>query len=927
MGNTPDVRLRIGAEGEQEVIAALKELATRLREVKSAGKETSDTLGTLKEGFKTLIEVIAVERLLEFGKEAFQAGLQIAKLSKATDIGSGTLSVYTNQANDFGVKAGQVEAAVVSLGTKTIQLQQGNERAAKSFALIGISASTLKGLNADQTLRKVTDAVAALPAGFQKTTAQEKLFGDGSAALTQTLDKLAGEGFDKALDEAKRFGTFLSDSAGKDFLAAEEKIGQLRDVAEGAARQFEVGLLPAVTDVIGALLTVTSGDNADGFKKIGETAGTAFKGVAFAVLSIGISAGTAAAETEETFKFAFEHVGTFAKNAAERIAVFFTKGLRAAQEFAAGQTDTATKEFNDRMAAIEKSGRDRQQQLFDSLFGEKTLSKEATTKKTPPPVDNNPAILAQLKLEEELDKLFQQHISNVQKQLTEELAIDKAFADTRAVEVKGSYEQGLIDLEDYYKLRFAAITKGAQSERDTISAEIANQEQAAARARGELLANQAKATKFGPDTKTGSAFAAQATRDATELAKANQNIVDLGNKQVIADQKEIADAASLGNERFAARLALNSKVLEIDKQILLLQGKNVAAADLELKAQEEQTRLTLEAKFGKGSDEVESRLADLRRLTIAQRDFDLARTSGEQAFQQLTDDRSQIELQIQSGQTLSLIGAEKIRQTELARIPILQAIADEQTRAAAATGTEADKQAARNFQLKVDQARVAAQLTVGSIGQIKEGLAGTALSSLQDFFSTGITGAHSFGEAFAGLADSVVGSLQKIVAQMLATILITKLLNAVTGFAGGGAVGGGAFGSSGLDNLPLGPGFAGGGFVPGSGSGDVVPAMLTPGEFVVRKSAVQSMGIATLSAINRGLAHHSIATVGGVQHFQDGGLVRAQAKPGDSRVHLHVSLDEGIVIKHMKSKAGGKVVVNHLATNPKAAGKAIGRSS
>ena len=41
-----------------------------------------------------------------------------------------------------------------------------------------------------------------------------------------------------------------------------------------------------------------------------------------------------------------------------------------------------------------------------------------------------------------------------------------------------------------------------------------------------------------------------------------------------------------------------------------------------------------------------------------------------------------------------------------------------------------------------------------------------------------------------------------------------------------------------------------GGVVPGSGNTDTVPAMLTPGEFVMSKSAVQKFGVNTLSAMN-----------------------------------------------------------------------------
>lgn len=46
-------------------------------------------------------------------------------------------------------------------------------------------------------------------------------------------------------------------------------------------------------------------------------------------------------------------------------------------------------------------------------------------------------------------------------------------------------------------------------------------------------------------------------------------------------------------------------------------------------------------------------------------------------------------------------------------------------------------------------------------------------------------------------------------------------------------------------------GFASGGMVPGSGNGDTVPAMLTPGEFVIRKSAVQAFGADRLASINK----------------------------------------------------------------------------
>jgi len=58
-----------------------------------------------------------------------------------------------------------------------------------------------------------------------------------------------------------------------------------------------------------------------------------------------------------------------------------------------------------------------------------------------------------------------------------------------------------------------------------------------------------------------------------------------------------------------------------------------------------------------------------------------------------------------------------------------------------------------------------------------------------------------------------------------------------------------------------------GGVVPGQGVGDTVPAMLTPGEFVINKGAVGQHGVGFLRALNEG---------GLVQYLQDGEKVQEQ---------------------------------------------------
>jgi hypothetical protein len=99
-------------------------------------------------------------------------------------------------------------------------------------------------------------------------------------------------------------------------------------------------------------------------------------------------------------------------------------------------------------------------------------------------------------------------------------------------------------------------------------------------------------------------------------------------------------------------------------------------------------------------------------------------------------------------------------------------------------------------------------------------------------------------------------------------------------------------------------GFADGGKVPGSGMGDTIPAMLTPGEFVIRKDIVEKLGPSFFGWLNGGL----LPSMGG--HYAVGGMVTTQLPPvvkNSFDVHIDRRGDVHVVQKALqKLKSNNK---------------------
>lgn len=115
--------------------------------------------------------------------------------------------------------------------------------------------------------------------------------------------------------------------------------------------------------------------------------------------------------------------------------------------------------------------------------------------------------------------------------------------------------------------------------------------------------------------------------------------------------------------------------------------------------------------------------------------------------------------------------------------------------------------------------------------------------------------ALSLTRSLSGLAKAFIP-----LAPLFAALAAGKAIKSVTG----GGLLGGLLGGAGKRDGGYIQKFARGGVVPGSGNRDTVPAMLTPGEFVIRKNAVKALGTERLHKMNKYAAGGSIKDVDAV---------------------------------------------------------------
>ena len=186
-------------------------------------------------------------------------------------------------------------------------------------------------------------------------------------------------------------------------------------------------------------------------------------------------------------------------------------------------------------------------------------------------------------------------------------------------------------------------------------------------------------------------------------------------------------------------------------------------------------------------------------------------------------------------------------------------------------------------------------LTFVVLSNLVQSVVGQMATTVVDAFLGMISGAKDWQTQFRQAIASIIRDTLRLMTQIMILKALMKLFPGMFAFKGGGAV-------------PVGY-FQKGGEVPGVGRGDRVPALLEPGEFVIKRPVVEKIGVEFFRWLNN-LAPARPSPPPG---FQAGGEVKNLLQTaGTPQVTVVTVFDERELDRYFGSKRFGKVIVERV---------------
>ena len=850
----PDVRVRLSAEGVQEVVNSLKRIQAEGQKTATKSKAgfggLNRTLGftrSLMGGLGIAIGFVTFKRMIS---GAIEAADQINKLGAKVGASTENLSALALVARTSDADLNQVGAALIRMNKNLGDAQAGIPTALGHLRDLGLELKDFKGKDSVQTFELISKKLYGLEDQLVRDRVAIGLFGRSGAQLKPTMQALADEGLANVIERARSLGVLFD----RDLAAASERIKDdleiLQMQGESFGIHFMAGFGPELSQTLQAL-SGNIGDTGKAWEQFGQGVGVAMK---FVVAVVG-----------SAVDIVTQLMGKLAAAGVSLSKVIYN-GMRGNFEAVREEIKTFAR-FDENES---KRFRERMKSRWDLSLG-------FAPKIEPTEVSTGTAGASAEEIAELADKRAQALVRS----LDREIALVKAKAAIKVKEEKRELEAGLQSLTQYYADRRQALEEAHTAE---------------------LAALKEKEDALG---------------DFLDPARAEEERARIAQQREKSELEHGEKMAALTFEETKAVRDLGQERLDLEAQLLNLQGKRFDAERLGIEAQIAAADELLR-KQGESDAQRKAILDELRTSLTADIDFDEARAEAEAALRALGTARADIDAQAGAGLISQLEAETELLALEQTRLETLRQLAAAMLAAAEATGDPEKIAQAQQFADSIDEIAYNVEAAQNVFATLGSTAIDSATSSLAEFFNTGIDKSTTFKSAFSQLATAIIGDLKRIVAQMLAS----QIMKSFTGlFSGGGQVGADFIGP-----MPA----AGGGLIrgPGTGTSDSILAAVSNDEYITRAWAVRQPGVLEhLRAINkygsRALAAPEIASLPRAR-FAEGGLVEGGGGEATVGGKVTLGLDRGLVLEEIRTPRGQRVLIETVSENRRAIRSALG---
>jgi hypothetical protein len=273
---------------------------------------------------------------------ALDLGGQLADLSAQTGVSAGELLVLQRAFDNTGAGAEKVSPAIAKMSSSIVDATSGTGAAAKAFDQLGLSASELINLPAEQQFQKIGNALAGVANETQRSALASDVFGGKLGKdLLPLMTNFSGETRTANQQLGSMVGVMNESSD------AFDAIGDGIKVAQGKLTEFAAGLMSVMAPAIEAVVTALTRIDA---AQIGKDLGSAFVGAGEAMK--GFQSAVEAFQAGKiglALKSIFESVKLQAMETGNSIINIFSAAFKTAGEVirALFSQDSATMKFID----------------------------------------------------------------------------------------------------------------------------------------------------------------------------------------------------------------------------------------------------------------------------------------------------------------------------------------------------------------------------------------------------------------------------------------------------------------------------------------------------------------------------------------------------------------------------------------------------